>query len=781
MSRAGTSAAGGGPPGEHASFHAWLRSLPGGADRIAAHAFHPARGGVVAAGVPEPYRALVGRLGLEPWRHQAEALAHLAEGRDVVLATPTASGKSLAYQLPILRILGDGGTALGLFPTKALAEDQLEALRARADAAGIDGTRSSVVRYDGDTPRGERIRLRQEARVVLTNPDMLHAAVCPFHGGWARFLARLEVVVVDELHAYRGVLGSHVGNVLRRILRLAAHYGASPRIVAASATIANPGELFAALTGRDAAVVADDAAQHGPREIVFWEPPPLPGTDGRRRSPVAEAAELAAAFAREGVKSLFFCNSRRAAELLARYAGGRLGEAAASSVDAYRAGYDAATRRDIETGFRRGDITVLAATSALELGVDVGGVDAVVLVGYPGSIMSLWQRAGRAGRGGERSLTLLVPGDDPLDEHYLRHPEALLDGSVEAAVADAHNEVIHPRHVVCAAAEDPVDPREAWLAPGLELEAVPGLVRTPAGFVATGRYPHRHVSLRGAGGGRVRLVEAASGRSLGTSDAARAMREAYVGAVHLHRGEAYLVVELDLEAGVATLLPHIEDWFTQVRGETHVEIVSSGVSTGPAGADAALGRALGVPPGVHVGRVRVTSEITGYVRKRYRTGTVLGEFVLDLPPSTYDTRAVWFATGPERRGSSPDVFAAALHALEHTMIGLLPAFVLCERADVGGVSYPLHPQLREPAIFVYDGVPGGVGYTAAGASSFLRWLAAAHERLATCPCVAGCPRCVLSPKCGNGNQFLDKEAAERLAGSLGERLARDRQGTAPSA
>ena len=770
MNGDGSADEGRGPLRDHASFHGWLRGLPGGAERIAAHAFHPPRSGVPADDVPEPYRDLARSLGLEPWRHQAEALAKVASGRDVVVATPTASGKSLAYQLPILHALAHGGTSLALFPTKALAEDQLEGLRARARAAGARVPEDTIRRYDGDTPRSDRAAVRERARVVLTNPDMVHAGLLPFHPGWSGFLARLEFVVIDELHVYRGVLGSHVGNVLRRLLRIAAHYGARPRIVAASATIARPGALFTALTGRTAATVSEDGAPHGAREIVFWEPPERPGGDGRRRSPVAEAADLAVTFAREGVKSLFFCNSRKAAELLARYASGRLGEDGDAVVDAYRAGYDAATRRSIEEGFRRGDVTVLAATSALELGVDVGGVDAVVLVGYPGSIMSLWQRAGRAGRAGERSLTVLVPGDDPLDEHYLRHPDALLDGSVEGAVADPHNATIHGGHVLCAAAERPVDPAEPWLAPSLDLAAVPGLVRAGDGYVSATRYPHRRVSLRGDGRGRVRLVEAAEGRSLGAVDRGRAVRELYVGAVHLHRGDAFLVVDLDLDIGVATLLPHIEDWYTQVRGETHVEVLDG---AGPEPRPDA--RAVGEPArgdGVHVGRVRVIDEVTGYVRKRYRTGSVLDERPLDLPALSYETRAVWVPLAGERDAVPADLLPSAMHALEHTMIGLLPVFVLCERADVGGVSYPLHPQLGRPAIFVYDGVPGGVGYAAAGAAVFSRWLETARERLATCPCEAGCPRCVLSPKCGNGNQYLDKGAALALAQALGERLAR---------
>jgi len=763
-----------GPPDGHQSFHAWLRELDGGEGRIRVHAFLPARGGESGQTLPSPYAQLADRLELTPWRHQASALHELAGGRDVVLATPTASGKSLAYQLPVLDAVARDRTALLLFPTKALAHDQLGALRAMADKLGHQGVNERYTDYDGDTPRPARSERRATARAVVTNPDMLHLGVLPFHPAWAPFLARLDLIVVDELHAYRGVLGSHVANVLWRLLRLAALYGSAPTIVAASATISNPAALFRALTGRHARIVNDDAAPHGAREVVFWEPPAAPGGDGRRRSPLGEAASLAATFVQHEIRSLFFCNSRRSAELVARQARSRLSESQALRVDAYRAGYDADERRRIEREFAAGAITVLAATSALELGVDVGGVDAVAMVGYPGSSMSFWQRAGRAGRAGGRALTIMVPGEDPLDEHYLNHPEQILEGAVEAAVADGHNEVIHAAHLACAAAEHALEADESWLAPGVDLSANPGLELRDGRWHARGWYPHRRVGLRGTTAGRVRLVEAAGGKSFGTVDVGRALRELYAGAVHLHRGEAHLVVELDLEARKALLLPHIEDWYTQVRSETRIELPEDG------GADARLALELGLPAGLSVGRVRVVHEVGSYVRKRYRTGAILNEFPLDLPAESFVTQATWISLAPEVAAGTvePATFPAGMHALEHALIGLLPAFVLCERADVGGVSYPMHPQLEEPAVFVYDGVAGGVGYAAAGAHVARDWLAAAHERLRDCSCKSGCPRCVLSPKCGNGNQYLDKVAAWRLAEALLRRFAHGSSQTA---
>lgn len=745
------------------SFHAWLRELPGYRGQIASYRFYPPRAAARADRMPERFAGLAAELGLQAWRHQAEGLEHVAAGRDVVVATPTASGKSWVYRLPVLEALRGGGTALLTFPTKALAHDQLASLAAHAATLGLDG----VASYDGDTPRALRPEVRASARALVTNPDMLHAAILPFHPAWARFLARLEVVVVDELHVYRGVLGSHVGNVLRRLLRLAEHYGARPRVVAASATIANPGALLEDLTGRATEVVADDAAPSGARELVFWEPPTLERGDGRRRSPTAEAADLAVAFVRAGLRSLFFCNSRKGAELLRRYATGHLDEAEAPRLESYRAGYTLEERRRIEAAFRTGEVTVLTATSALELGMDVGGVDAVVMVGYPGSLMSLWQRAGRAGRGGERSLAVLVAGNDPLDEHYLHHPDHITEGHVETAVADPFNEAIHPRHVACAAAELPVRAGEPLLAPWLDLGAVPGLASFGGAWAARSRYPHRRVALRGESGGLVRL-RTPEGRVLGVSSRDRALRELHPGAVHLHRGEPYLVVALDLEAGQARLVPHIEDWYTQVREETRIEILEPlRASAGARPATVATGSP---PPSVHLARVRVVEEIHGYVRKRYRTEALLDERPLDLPPRTFETQALWFSAAAVRGAVAPDALPSALHALEHAMIGLLPAFVLCERADVGGVSYPRYPDSGEPTVFVYDGAPGGVGYARAGALAFAAWLRAARELLHACPCRGGCPRCVLSPKCGNGNQYLDKEAAAALADALTSRL-----------
>ena len=749
------------------SFHAFLTQLDDYEGQVVGYHFFPPRRGARAGGYAGPFAAQLGRLGFEPYAHQARALEAVGAGQDVVVATATASGKSLTFQLPVLAALEAERSALLLYPTKALAHDQLLRLRQLAGRLGLDGAAPAVAAYDGDTPTERRAEVRDRGRVVLTNPDMLHFGVLPHHQRWAGFLGRLDYLVLDELHAYRGVLGSHVANVVRRLLRVARAYGADPVVVAASATVGNPAEHAERLTGRGFTLVDQDEAHAGAREFVVWQPPAADAAGERRRSPNGEAARLAATFARHGVKSLFFCNSRKSAELVRRYAAGLAGEPLGTTIQSYRAGYTAADRRLIEHGFRSGDITVLTSTSALELGVDIGGVDAVVLVGYPGSKMALWQRSGRAGREGRRALTLLIPGADPLDEYYRTHPDLLVDGPVEDAVADPFNDELHPRHLRCAAAELPLAQDEDLVAPWVELAAVEGLSERAGRYRSLRRYPHRRVQLRGSGGKLVRLKDG-MGRSLGATDFATALRELHPGAVYLHQGEQYLVASLDLERGVARLLPHIEDYYTQPRSETDIEVL------GPLPArESAVGVLEAPPPGVHVGRVRVRHQVVGYVRKRYYSEAVLEERALDLPEVTYDTQALWFdLRGVEGLAAVGDL-PGALHALEHTLIGLLPSFVLCERADVGGVSYPLYPPLQEPLVFIYDGAPGGVGYARAGAAAFEAWLTAARDLLAACGCEAGCPRCVLSPKCGNGNQFLDKGAALRLAEALLARTQRE--------
>jgi len=744
------------------SYHGWLTSQANYRDQVHFFGFLPPRAGTRAN--TNTFAPWVARLGVGLREHQAAALEALAAGDNVVIATPTASGKSLCYQLPTLDALARESSVLYLFPTKALARDQQSSLQGLIARIGDTISPEAVQAYDGDTPTDVRQRIRQQPRCIITNPDMLHYGLLPYHDKWGALWRSLRYIVLDELHSYRGVMGSHVANIIRRLLRIAQHYGATPQLIAASATIGNPAEHAYNISGEDFTAIAQDGSPRAAREVVFWQPPIISAKNDsdarevhevRYRSPLSEAADLAALFVKANLKSIFFCNARKSAELLRHYALRSLADAEAPLIQSYRAGYLPEDRRALEDAFKADDITVLTATNALELGVDIGGVDAVVMVGYPGSLTSFWQRAGRAGRAQTRALTLMVAADNPLDAYYLQHPEAILEGRAERAVADAFNSEIQPWHLACAAYEKPLRDDEP-LAKQLP-EAGKHVRKRADRWLATTRYPHRRVSIRGTGGKQVRL-EDGFGNSLGISDYASALRELHPGAVHLHRGEHYLVRNLDLERGVAVLLPHLEDYYTQTRFVTDIDILETQVTFA----------------GVSVGRVNVSTEFTSYVRKRYYSEAILDERPLALPAITYPTQALWVnmrEVAQQLGALLPD----AMHALEHTLIGLLPAFVLCERMDVGGVSYPHYPKTGEPMMFIYDGYPGGVGYALAGASVYGAWLEAARDLLASCPCQTGCPRCILSPKCGNGNQYLDKVAAKRLADALLARLDTVRQ------
>ena len=733
------------------SFANWLKSLEGYGEQIASQSFFPARAAGEKVSYEGRYSELLTSLNITPYRHQAEALVLSEAGHNIVVATPTASGKSLTYQVPTLHALQQDETALYLFPTKALSHDQLDKLKAFAAPFELD---EKIASYDGDTPTSKRNKIRAEALCILTNPDMLHYGILPYHEKWARFLARLKYLVVDEMHSYRGVMGTHVANILRRLVRLTRHYGSDVQIIAASATIGNPEAHAKNLTGLEFTAIREDYGPRAARELIFWQPPMVDKDEGRRKSANTEAAQLAAHFTRVGLKSIFFCNSRKSSELLQRYAANYLDGSDIAQIQSYRAGYTSEDRRSIEQGFKNGDITVLTATSALELGVDVGGVDAVVLVGYPGSLTALWQRAGRAGRGNTRSLTLLIAGNDPLDEYYLNHPDLITEGRVETAVADAYNTEIHPLHVACAAFEKPVLKSEDVVADWFEPEPESRVNVRAGKYVYFGRYPHKNISVRGVGGKAVTLKDG-YGNVIGSSDFETALRDVHEGAVYLHMGNNYLVADLDLRSRIATLVPHIEDYYTQTRSVTDIDVIKPEFTL----------------HGVTVGRVRVATEYTSYVKKKYYSETILDERLLDLPEVAYSTQALWFNVRHVAKRVAALDLPSAMHALEHTLIGLLPAFVLCERADVGGVSYPVYPgktypATGEPLIFIYDGYPGGVGYTRAGTTLFPDWLKAAYDLLSDCPCKTGCPRCVLSPKCGNGNQYLDKQAARMLANAL---------------
>lgn len=707
---------------------------------------------------------LVDRLALAgvpaPWEHQARAAVLAAGGQSVVVATGTASGKSLAYLLPVLSALltEPKATALYLAPTKALAADQLRAIRS------LQLTEVRAATYDGDTPPPERDWVRAHGRLVLTNPDMLHRGILPGHPKWASFLRRLRYVVIDECHGYRGVFGSHVAHVLRRLRRVCARYGSAPVFVLASATVSSPAESAARLTGLPVTAVTEDASPHGALDFALWEPPLVAGLTGEHGAPVrrtasAEAASLLADLVVEGVRTLAFVRSRRGAEVVALGARRALSEAApalAERVAAYRAGYLPGERRDLEAALESGRLLGLASTNALELGVDVAGLDAVVLTGYPGTLASLWQQAGRAGRTGERALAVFVARDDPLDTYLVHHPAAVFGRPVEATVIDPDNPYVLGPQLCCAAAELPLTADDLPLFGGdVAADLLPDLVRRgqlrhrPAGWFWTSR-KRPILDIRGVGGEPVRVVEAGTGRLLGTVDAGAAHSQVHAGAVYLHQGTSYVVDVLDLSESVAIVHAEDPDWTTSARDVTDISVV-----------EAVRTRELGAVT-VSFGTVDVTNQVVSYLRKRLMTGEVIDERPLDLPLRRLRTRAVWYAVAPEaltRSGLEPADVPGAAHAAEHAAIGLLPLYATCDRWDIGGVSTAMHQDTGRATVFVYDGHPGGAGFAARGFDAAPDWLAATRDAIVACECSAGCPSCVQSPKCGNGNNPLDKAGA----------------------
>ncbi len=708
---------------------------------------------------------LVGVRGLYP--HQVDGLEVLAADRNLVMATGTASGKTLVYNLAFAAeaVERPTSTALYLFPTKALARDQLRAVRALT----IPQMKAAV--YDGDTPRAERPLIRKNANLVMTNPDMLHLALLADHARWADFFFRLSLIVVDEAHVCRGVFGSHVAMALRRLRRLVAHYGGSPRWMLASATIGNPSELANRLTGLAFDEVVTDGAPSGEKLFALWNPPIIDEDSGARRSALTEASWLVSRLVQDDIRTIGFTRSRRAAELLAEFARRDVGDAQKRArIKSYRAGYLAEDRRAIERELANGELLAIASTNALELGIDIGSLDAAVLTGYPGTRASMWQQAGRAGRRDTDSLAMLVAQDDPLDQYLVHHPEDLFDKPAEAAVIDPTNAYVLEPHLRCAARELPLhedelgyfgDIADVTLAVDRMVERGE-LVRRKDTWNDRGREsPHRSVDIRAGAGHIYSIVIGDTGELLGTADEHRAYASLHPGAVYLHQGDQYVVDELDLVTRVAVVHGADPDYYTQSRDITDIEVVDIGEEDRTGDVDAFFGT------------VRVTNQVVSYVMKLVSTNDIVDEIPLPLPPQHLETKAVWWTIPQavvDRAAVSARELPGAVHAAEHAAIGLLPLVATCDRWDVGGVSTPLHPDTGLCTIFIYDGYPGGAGIVERGFRTADRWLAATLEAIKQCPCSRGCPSCVQSPKCGNGNEPLDKPgAAALLAAILGDR------------
>jgi DEAD/DEAH box helicase domain-containing protein len=683
------------------------------------------------------------------YTHQREAWDAAANGEHVVVTTGTASGKTLAFNLPVLDAIArePKQRALYLYPTKALAQDQLRSL----STFRLPRLRAAI--YDGDTETERRWQIRKWANLVLTNPDMLHVGVLPHHDRWGDVLSNLRYVIIDEAHVYRGVFGSHVANVLRRLRRLARIYGAEPQFLLASATIANPGELVERLLGVPATVIGDDGAPRAERTVVLWNPPLTDEELGLRASPLGEGSRVLGELVSRDLRTLLFAKSRKAAELIHRFTADRLGDA--RRLSPYRAGYTPAQRREIEQRLSAGELLGVSATNALELGIDVGLLDAVVSVGFPGTVSSLRQQWGRAGRRGH-GLAALVASEDALDQYFMREPEALLGRRVEAAILDHENHRVLDGHVLTAAFEAPLDDNDREILGDTALERAAELTelkKTDAGYVWAGRdYPAARVPLRSTGMDAFTVVERSTGSVLGLVERERAYSTVHEGAIYLHLGEQFRVVSLDLETRAALVEPFSGDYYTQAKKETMTSIDQAQRTEWRLGLELAFGSVV------------VSEQVVAYQKKSIHDQASLDLVQLDLPQTEFETEAIWFVPQPwmtedldsERR------LLGSLHAAEHSLIALLPLWAMCDRWDIGGLSTNVHFQTGAPTIFVYDGHPGGVGITERGFEAFEGWVEDTARMLRGCPCLVGCPSCVQSPKCGNLNEPLDKAGALAL-------------------
>ena len=704
------------------------------------------------------------RLGLLPlYEHQVGAIDALRDGANVIVATPAASGKSLCYHVPVLQALLESRSsrALYLYPTKALAQDQLRKLGELGQGLPVP---PRCATYDGDTAQEERREIRRSANVVLTNPDMLHLGILPNRHMWRTFFSRLRYVVFDESHVYRGVFGSHVANVIRRLRRVCTLYGADPQFVLCSATIANPGEHAEKLAGAPFEVIDQDSSPFSGKDFLLWNPPLIDEAKMARRSPNTEATYAFSELLKHEVRTITFSRTRKVAELIYMYVRDRLMEESAelaARVRPYRAGYLAETRREIEKGLFEGSLLGVSATNALELGIDIGDLGATILAGYPGSIASAWQQAGRSGRGDERSLSILIGADNPLDQYLMRHPEAFFGKPQENALISPTNPYVLKPHLLCAAYDAPITARdealfgeEMWpLLRELERE---GRLREQRErwFPTTGvEYPAEEVNVRSTTSAFYQIVEEGSGALLETVDSAVAFSQVHPGAVYLHQGEAYIVTDLDIEGRTALARPHAEPYYTVARDYTDIRILRLSAQATVNGTK------------VYLGEVDVSNTVVGFKRKRQFTEEVIDDEPLDLPTRSFVTVALWFDIPEEALGEIDKMkldLPGGLHAMEHAAIGMLPFFAMCDRADIGGVSTALHPDTDEPQVFIYDGHPGGIGIAEKGYEIIYQLWDATLKTVRECPCRTGCPSCIQSPKCGNNNNPLDKQAAELI-------------------
>ena len=707
--------------------------------------------------------------GLLPlYTHQAEAVNNARQGKNVMVSTSSASGKTLCYNIPVLEAIltEPGSSALYLFPTKALAQNQLRGLQELFRPALLKVEEFAT--FDGDTPQAERAEIRKRAKIILTNPDMLHIGILPNHQSWSRLLRHLKYVVIDEAHVYRGIFGSHVAGVLRRLRRLCNLYGSTPQFICCSATVANPGEHAERLVGLPFEVVDNDGSPHGRKDFVFWNPPIIDEARSVRHSANSEATSLFTELVSHNIRTLTFARTRRLTELIYTYSKRKLAEAKpalAEKIKAYRAGYLPQERRQIEQELFSGQLIGAVATTALELGIDIGDLEATVLTGYPGSIASTWQQAGRSGRGRNESLSFLIGLDNPLDQYFMRHPDFFFQKIFENALVNPSNPYILRAHLLCAAWELPLSSEgEEIFGPALNQERAElegrGLLKERKGrwYLSPAiAYPAQGINIRSTSWENYALIDTSTDSLLETIEASVAFFQVHPGAIYLHQGESYLVTELDLANHIAYAEPTTVAYYTQAKDLTDLHIVR--VLHDKSGGDAK----------VYLGEVEVTTTVVGFKKKAQFTEEVIGEEPLDLPPQHFPTVALWFDLPHrviDRLVKAQLDFAGGLHAAEHAAIAILPLFALCDRNDIGGVSTPFHSDTGKAQIFIYDAYPGGIGIAEKGFDLITELWQATLKAITECPCQEGCPSCIQSPKCGNNNKPLDKKAAQVLLEGL---------------
>ncbi len=710
------------------------------------------------------------------YSHQAEAVNHARQNRNIMVATSSASGKTMCYNIPVLEAMlhEKSCRALYLFPTKALAQDQLRNFRQQfcPDLLPLD----EVDTFDGDTPHNERFEIKKKARIIITNPDMLHLGILPNHQSWSRLLRRLRFVVVDEAHMYRGVFGSHVSCVLRRLRRICEMYGAFPQFVLCSATIANPGEHAEKLAGLPFTVVNNDGSPHGGKDFILWNPPLIDEKKTSRRSANTEATFIFTELVEKEIRTLTFTRTRRLTELIYNYSRQKLAQIdhkLADKIKPYRAGYLAADRRKIEKDLFTGKLTGVVATSALEVGIDIGDLEATVLTGYPGSISSTWQQAGRSGRARQKSLSFLIATDNPLDQYFMRHPEDFFEKNFENALINPENHYILQAHLACAAWEMPLSQRDqGYFGPVMAKEIADMenrmLLRQREGrwYYPPGiAYPAQHINIRSTSGQNYAIVNTEDNQMLETIESAMALYQVHPGAIYLHQGDNYLVTQLNLENRTAYVEPADVNYYTRTTEISDLRILKEHT------------RQICGPVNACIGEVEVNSSVIGYRKKAQLTEEVIGEEALNLPPQIFNTISLWFdlpSRGISRIARAGLDFSGGIHAVEHAAISILPLFALCDRNDIGGVSTPFHADTGKAQIFIYDAHPGGIGIAEKGFELIHKLWHKTYLAIAECPCQDGCPSCIQSPKCGNNNEPLDKKAAiillEELLG-IGPKLS----------